>query len=104
MRQSVTAAIKRGGYRVTVGDVAAAAGVRLSEAEEALKALAADTLAHLEVSEQGDVVYAFNQGFEARLLRRSLLLRARPVWAAIVQWVGYITRIAFGSSLVAGAI
>lgn len=37
--------------RVTVGDVAARAGVKLSEADEALKALAFDSLGALEVSD-----------------------------------------------------
>ena len=38
------------GSRVTVGDVAARAGVTISEAEEALNALAADCAGSLEVS------------------------------------------------------
>ena len=36
--------------RVTVGDIAGRAGVTISEAEEALNALAADTQGTLEVS------------------------------------------------------
>lgn len=40
------------GGRVTIGDVAARAGVRVSEAEEALNALAADCNASIQVSER----------------------------------------------------
>ncbi len=49
IKERVERAIDSLGYRVTVGDVAARAGVKLSEAEEALKALAYDSLGHLEV-------------------------------------------------------
>lgn len=46
-------------HRATPGEVAARAAVKLTEAEEALKALAYDSLAALEVSSEGDVVYVF---------------------------------------------
>ena len=49
IRQRVEQAMERLGYRATVGDVAATAGVKLSEAEQALKALAYDSLGALEV-------------------------------------------------------
>jgi len=43
-------AVESLGGRVTVGDVSARAGVKISEAEEALNALAADASGTLEVS------------------------------------------------------
>lgn len=49
IREKVETAVQRQGYRVTVGDVSGSAGVTLSEAEEALQALAADSLGSLEV-------------------------------------------------------
>lgn len=52
VRKSVKDAVEGLGGRVTVGDVAARAGVKLSEAEEALNALAADAGGTLEVSTQ----------------------------------------------------
>jgi len=52
-RERVEAAIEALGYRATVGDVAARAGVKISEADEALKALAYDALGHLEVRAGG---------------------------------------------------
>lgn len=49
MRERVEGALEKLRYRATPGDVAAAAGVKLVEADEALKALAYDALANLEV-------------------------------------------------------
>ena len=48
VRKSVEGAVESLGDRVTVGDVAARAGVKISEAEEALNALAADAGGTLE--------------------------------------------------------
>ena len=50
VRNSVQDAVESLGGRVTVGDVAARAGVKISEAEEALNALAADSSGTLEVN------------------------------------------------------
>jgi hypothetical protein len=50
IKERVEKAIAKLGFRVTVGQVAAAAGVKLSQAEQALKALAYDSLGNLEVS------------------------------------------------------
>lgn len=50
LREAVLTAVERLGGRVTVGDVAAKAGVKVTEAERALKALAADANGYLEVS------------------------------------------------------
>lgn len=50
VRNSVQDAVEGLGGRVTVGDVAARAGVKINEAEEALNALAADAGGTLEVS------------------------------------------------------
>ena len=49
MRQHVEKAVERLRYEVTAGDVAAQAGVTISEAEEALNALAADSFSTLKV-------------------------------------------------------
>lgn len=50
VRNSVQDAVEGLGGRVTVGDVAARAGVKINEAEEALNALASDAGGTLEVS------------------------------------------------------
>ena len=49
VRKKVEWAVELQGHRVTVGDVSGKAGVTLAEAEDALKALAADSLGTLEV-------------------------------------------------------
>ena len=50
VRERVSTVVESLNGRVTVGDVAGRAGVSISEAEEALNALAADTQGTLEVS------------------------------------------------------
>ena len=55
VRDRVQGAIEALQYEVTPGDVAAKAGVTLAEAEEALTALAADSLSTLKVSLDGDL-------------------------------------------------
>jgi hypothetical protein len=52
LRERVESAIAALDYRVTVGQVAARAGVKLSDADKALKAIAYDSLAALEVNSQ----------------------------------------------------
>jgi hypothetical protein len=49
VRDGTIKAVDSLGGRVTVGDVAAQAGLKLDEAERALQALAADTAGFLEV-------------------------------------------------------
>lgn len=48
-RERVESAIERLRFRATVGDIAAATGLKLNEAEDALKALAFDSQAVLQV-------------------------------------------------------
>lgn len=50
VRDRTIQAVNSLGRRVTVGDVAAQAGLKLDEAEKALQALAADTDGFLEVT------------------------------------------------------
>ena len=53
--------------RVTAGDVASSSGIQLFDATQALTALAADTNASLEVTNDGDLVYAFPSGYKQLL-------------------------------------
>lgn len=50
VRERVELSVERLRGRATVGDVAASAGLRLAEAEEALKALAYDSQADIQVT------------------------------------------------------
>ncbi len=60
---------------MTVGDVAAKAGLAVSQASSALNALAADTGATLRVSDSGDLLYVFQPGVRAALAAKSWRLR-----------------------------
>eukprot|EP00878_Enallax_costatus_P002812 GHUV01003004.1.p1 GENE.GHUV01003004.1~~GHUV01003004.1.p1 ORF type:complete len:653 (+),score=181.31 GHUV01003004.1:192-2150(+) len=104
LRERVERAIVSLGYRVTVGDVAAKAGVKLSEADAALKAIAYDSLGNLEVSDQGEVVYSFDRNFISKIRNRSWLQRLRPLWKRTVNVVNYLARVAFGTALIVSVL
>lgn len=87
------------GSRVSVGEVAAQSGLKVTEAEEGLRALAADTLATLEVSEAGEVLYVFPSDPRGTLRAKSLMMRMEPALNK-AQVVGeYLVRVAFGTAL-----
>ncbi|MEL7330043.1 MAG: hypothetical protein AAGJ69_09410, partial [Cyanobacteria bacterium J06559_1] len=54
-------------YRVTVGDVAARAGLKVEVAQQGLLALASETAAHMQVSESGEIAYEFPRKFRSVL-------------------------------------
>lgn len=101
VRQRAEQAIKARGGRVTVGDVASTAGLRLDEAEGALRALAADSAATLQVASDGEIVWVFPPGFEATIAGKSWRLRAEPVLKAAKAGLEYLVRVAFGTALIA---
>lgn len=101
VRKQVQEAIQALGGRVTVGDVAARAGVRVSEAESALNALAADCNASIQVSDAGDALYAFPSDFVSIIKNRSLWLELAPLIAKFNQTAGWLARVSFGAALVA---
>ncbi|KAF5841464.1 hypothetical protein DUNSADRAFT_12908 [Dunaliella salina] len=100
VRERVEEAVEGLGYRVTAGDVAARAGVKVAEADEALQALAFDTEGALEVSAEGDVVYALSPSFRQTLRNRSVVLAARPLLQKLQAFGGWLVRAAFGTALV----
>eukprot|EP00271_Cylindrocystis_brebissonii_P013299 TRINITY_DN33030_c0_g1_i1.p1 TRINITY_DN33030_c0_g1~~TRINITY_DN33030_c0_g1_i1.p1 ORF type:complete len:654 (+),score=95.47 TRINITY_DN33030_c0_g1_i1:128-1963(+) len=104
VRDRTISAVEFLGGRVTVGDVAAKAGVKISEAEVALRALAADTGGFLEVSNDGDVLYVFKQDFRNALRQKSLQLRLEPVLENVKFGAEYLTRVAFGTALLASIV
>eukprot|EP00850_Spirogloea_muscicola_P002355 SM000009S23484 [mRNA] locus=s9:235986:240104:- [translate_table: standard] len=101
VRDSAIAAVSDLGGRVTVGDVAAAAGLKLSEAESALRALAADAQGFLEVSDEGDVLYVLPKNFQAILNQKSLWLKFQPLIKQIQGAAEYLLRVSFGTTLLA---
>lgn len=103
-RDSTIQAVEGLGGRVTVGDVAAKAGLKITQAERALKALASDTGGFLEVSEDGDVLYCLPKNFRTVLASKSAQLKLEPVFDAIKGGVSYLTRVLFGTTLVASIL
>ena len=91
-------------YRVTVGDVAAQAGLELNFAQQGLLALASEAGGHLQVAESGDVVYLFPKNFRSILRNKYWQLRWRQTWQKIWRVLFYIIRISFGIVLVASIL
>lgn len=91
-------------YRVTVGDVAAQAGLELNFAQQGLLALASEVGGHLQVAESGDVVYLFPKNFRSILRNKYWQLRWQQTWQKIWRVLFYIIRISFGIILIASIL
>jgi hypothetical protein len=103
-RQATMQAIEKLDYRVTPGDIAAQAGLNLEIANSQLLALAADTSAHMQVSEVGDIAFEFDRGFKNTLLARSLKLRLQEWLRTAWKWIFYLIRISFGILLIVAIV
>ncbi|KAL6145578.1 hypothetical protein ACLB2K_056264 [Fragaria x ananassa] len=79
VRKRAMEAVGACGRRVTVGDVAGRAGLKLFEAQKALQALASDTHGFLEVSDEGDVLYVFSKDYREKLVGKSFIMRVEPL-------------------------
>lgn len=97
---AVMKAVESLDYRVTVGDVAAQAGLDLPTAQQGLNALAADTQAHLQVSEAGEIAYDFPKSFRAILRNKYWRIRLQQTWSRIWNILFYLIRISFGILLI----
>ncbi|ELS04360.1 hypothetical protein Xen7305DRAFT_00040910 [Xenococcus sp. PCC 7305] len=91
-------------YRVTVGDVAAQAGLNLNVAQNGLLALAADANGNLQVAESGDIVYCFPKNFRAVLRNKYWQLRWQQWWSKVWQVLFYLIRISFGIVLISSIV
>ena len=96
--------IKELNYRVTVGEVAAIAGIEINTAQQGLLALASEAGGHLQVSQSGDVVYLFPKNFLGILRNKYWQLRWQETWAKIWQVLFYLIRLSFGIVLIASII
>ncbi|GKV31805.1 hypothetical protein SLEP1_g40470 [Rubroshorea leprosula] len=90
--------------RVTIGDVASKAGLKLNEAQKALQALAADTDGFLEVSDEGDVLYVFPKDYRAKLAAKSFKIRIEPLVDKTKAAAEYLIRVSFGTALIASIV
>ncbi len=97
----IVKSIEKLDYRVTVGDVAAEAGLELNLAQQGLLALASDAGGHLQVAESGDVVYLFPKNFRSILRNKYWQLRWQQWWSKVWQVLFYLIRISFGIILIA---
>jgi hypothetical protein len=71
----------------------------VKEAEACLSALASDTLAELEVSSEGRILYRFDKRFRSALRRKSLRSKLRPVLIKVWNTLKAASRFAFGLTL-----
>jgi len=98
--QAVLTAIERLDYRVTVGDVAATAGLPLAETQQGVLALATEVGAHLQVSDEGEVAYVFPRNVQGILLSRSWQRRLRAWGQTFASGLFYLVRLSFGIMLI----
>ncbi|WOL02289.1 hypothetical protein Cni_G11008 [Canna indica] len=104
VRNRAMEAVDYYGGRVTMGDVASKAGLKLNEAERALQALAADTGGFLEVSDEGDVLYAFPKDYRSKLAAKSFRMKVEPLLDKAKAAAAYLIRVSFGTALIASII
>ncbi|KAK9057662.1 hypothetical protein SSX86_022498 [Deinandra increscens subsp. villosa] len=104
VRKRTMDAVDKCGRRVTVGDVASMAGIKLIEAQKALQAIAADTTGFLEVSDEGDILYVFPDDYRSKLASKSLWIKTEPYLEKAKSVAGYLVRVTFGTALVASIL
>ena len=100
----IVKSIEKLDYRVTVGDVAAQAGLELNFAQQGLLALASEAGGHLQVAESGDVVYLFPKNFRSILRNKYWQLRWQKTWQKVWGVLFYLIRISFGVILIASVL
>eukprot|EP00566_Odontella_aurita_P016908 CAMPEP_0113566600 /NCGR_PEP_ID=MMETSP0015_2-20120614/22811_1 /TAXON_ID=2838 /ORGANISM="Odontella" /LENGTH=253 /DNA_ID=CAMNT_0000468903 /DNA_START=109 /DNA_END=866 /DNA_ORIENTATION=- /assembly_acc=CAM_ASM_000160 len=82
--------------RIVASDVAASAGISLSQARRDLQTLATLTGAGMAVTEGGEIVYAFPYDLRGALKRKSTRYRARALAKRAWPGVFYAVRTSFG--------
>lgn len=97
-------AVEQLGYRVTVGDVAAKAGLDVNFAQRELLAFASEAGGHLQVAESGDIAYLFPKNFRDILRNKFWRLQLQEWWQKIWRILFYLIRISFGIVLVASIL
>ncbi|XP_015580585.2 uncharacterized protein At5g03900, chloroplastic isoform X1 [Ricinus communis] len=104
VRKRAMEAVDAFGGRVTIGDVASKAGLKLNEAQKALQALAADTNGFLEVSDEGDVLYVFPKDYRSKLAAKSFKMKVEPLVDKAKATGEYLIRVSFGTALIASIV
>ncbi|KAK6139932.1 hypothetical protein DH2020_026308 [Rehmannia glutinosa] len=91
VRKRAMDAIDSSGRRVTIGDVASKAGLKLNEAQRALQALAADTNGFLE-------------DYRSKLAAKSFGMKIEPLLEKGKMAAEYLVRVSFGTALIASIV
>ncbi|PZO21182.1 MAG: hypothetical protein DCF25_05460 [Leptolyngbya foveolarum] len=94
--KQVMQAVEALDYRVTVGDVAAKAGLNVEIAQQGLLALASETQGHMQVSDSGEIAYEFSRNFRGVLRNKYWQLRLQAILSKVWNVLFYIIRISFG--------
>jgi hypothetical protein len=97
-------AVEQLGYRVTVGDVAAQAGLQVGLAQRELMSLAADVGANMQVAESGEIAYLFPRNFRDILRDKDFRIQLQETWAKIWAILFFLIRISFGIFLIASIL
>lgn len=97
---AIAKAVEQLDYRVTVGDVAARAGLEVNFAQQGLLALASDAGGQLQVAESGDIAYLFPKNFRAIARSKYWKLRWQEGWEKVAGVLFYLLRISFGIVLI----
>ncbi len=98
---TIMTTVEQLGYRVTVGDVAAKAGLNINVAQQGLLVLASEAGGHLQVAESGDIAYLFPKNFRSVLRNKFLRLKLQEWWEKVWRVLFYLIRISFGIVLIA---
>jgi hypothetical protein len=98
---TIMTTVEQLGYRVTVGDVAAKAGLNINLAQQGLLVLASEAGGHLQVAESGEIAYLFPKNFRAVLRNKFLRLKLQEWWKKVWHVLFYLIRISFGIILMA---
>ena len=101
---TIMQAVEQLGYRVTVGDVAAKAGLDVNFAQRELLTLASEAGGNLQVAESGDIAYLFPKNFRDILRNKFLRLQLQEWWQKIWRILFYLIRISFAIVLVASIL
>lgn len=89
-------AVEQLGYRVTIGDVAAQAGIEVNRAQQGLLDLASEAGGHLQVTESGEIAYLFPRNFRTILRNKYWQLRLQEWGRKLWRTLFYLIRISFG--------
>ncbi|MGF1478281.1 MAG: hypothetical protein ACFB4I_02145 [Cyanophyceae cyanobacterium] len=104
LNPAIAKSVEQLSYRVTVGDVAAQAGLDVNIAQQGLLALASEAGGHLQVAETGEIVYLFPRNFRSILRNKYWRIRLREWWDRVWRVLFYIIRVSFGIVLIASIL